>query len=58
MFTDPDDWYLDLQLMTDLLVSGGAPSGCRRGRSKSRRMLGCCSAVNLCPHYLQPCPGS
>ena len=52
MFTDPDDWYLDLQLMTDLLVSGGAPSGCRQGRSKSRRMLGCCSAVNLCPRYL------
>ena len=22
VFTDPDDWYLDLQLMTDLLVSG------------------------------------
>lgn len=25
VFTDPDDWYLDLQLMTDLLVSGMVP---------------------------------
>ena len=41
VFTDPDDWYLDLQLMTDLLVSGGAPLCCRQRSCKHRRMLRC-----------------
>lgn len=29
VFTDPSDWYRDLQLMVDVLTSGGAPGNAR-----------------------------
>lgn len=28
VFKDPDDWYLDLQIMTDVVMGGASPSPC------------------------------
>lgn len=30
VFKDPDDWYLDLQIMTDVILGGGQPLSCSK----------------------------